>query len=98
MNLGDIYILLGLHLLTPQQLYFLLCTISYIELVIMLIIMWKKKYFIEKMDIIYLIVAIQFIAFALYKVEHVTFFFSLLYINFFLLLIFVICSQYKKEW
>jgi hypothetical protein len=98
MNIDYIYTLLGLDFWTPQQFYFVLCTISYIELVIMLIVMWKKKYFIEKIDIVYLIVAIQFIAYALYKVEHVTFLFSLLYINFFLLLIYVICSQYKKGW
>jgi hypothetical protein len=63
----------------------------------MLIIMWKKNFFIEKMDIIYLIIVIQLIAFALYKVEHVTFLSSLLYINLFLLLIYAVCSQYKKE-
>lgn len=96
MNIGNLYTLLGLHLLTPQQLYFLLCLISYIELIIMLRIMWKKKFFIEKIDIVYLIVAIQLIAYALFKVEHVTFFFSLFYINLFLLLIYLICSQYKK--
>lgn len=97
MNIGDLYISLGLYLLTPKQIYFILCTISYIELFIMLIIMWRKKYFIEKMDVIYLVVVIQLIAFSSYRVEHVTFFSSLLFINFFLLIIYVICSQYKKE-
>jgi len=86
----EIFMWLGLHLWTEQQLYWLICGISHIELIIMLIIMWKKKYFIEKIDIVYLVLAIQMIAFALFRVEHVTFFFSIFYINIFLLLIFFI--------
>lgn len=39
MNIDYIYTLLGLDFWTPQQFYFVLCTISYIELVIMLIVM-----------------------------------------------------------
>ena len=94
----EIFMALGLHLWTEQQLYWLICGISQIELFIMLIIMWRKKYFIEKVDVVYLILAIQMIAFALFKVEHVTFFFSIFYINLFLLLIFLICRQYIKTW
>jgi len=94
----EIFMWLGLHLWTEQQLYWLICGISHIELIIMLIIMWKKKYFIEKIDIVYLVLAIQMIAFALFRVEHVTFFFSIFYINLFLLLIFFICRQYIKTW
>ena len=90
----QLFMSLGLHLLTEQQLYILLCSITYVEMIIMLLIMWMKKYFIEKMDIIYLGVAIQFIAYALFKVEHVTFFFSLIYLNLFLLLIFLVVRQY----
>ena len=37
------------------------------------------------------------IAYALFKVEHITFFFSIFYINVFLLLIFLICRQYIKH-
>jgi hypothetical protein len=89
---------LGLHLWTEQQLYWLICGISQIELIILLIIMWKKKYFIEKFDVVYLVIAIQIIAHVLFRVEHITFFFSLFYVNVFLLLIFLICKQYIKTW
>jgi hypothetical protein len=94
----ELFMALGLHLWTEHQLYWLICGISHIELFIMLIIMWKKKYFIEKIDIVYLVISIQMIAYVLFKVEHVTFFFSILYMNLFLLLIFLICRQYIKTW
>jgi hypothetical protein len=93
----ELFFALGLHLLTEQQLYWLICGVCYVELIIMLIIMWKKKYFIEKIDIVYLIIAIQMLAYVLFKVEHVTFFFSIFYITLFLLLIFLICRQYTKH-
>lgn len=94
----EIFMLLGLYLWTEHQLYWLLCSISYVELFIMLLVMWKKKYFLEKIDVVYLIIVIQMIAYALFRIEHVTFFFSLFYINIFLLLIFLICRQYTKTW
>jgi len=93
----ELFMALGLHLWTEQQLYWLICGICQFELIIMLIIMWRKKFFIEKIDIVYLIAAIQMIAYALFKVEHITFFFSIFYINVFLLLIFLICRQYIKH-
>lgn len=89
---------LNLHLLTEIQLYWLICGISYIELGIMLLIMWKKKFFLEKMDVVYLVVVIQMIAYALFRVEHITFFFTIFYINIFLIIIFLICRQYIKTW
>lgn len=94
----EIFMALGLHLLTEQQLYWLICGISQFELIIMLIIMWKKKYFIEKFDIVYLMISIQMIAYALFRIEHITFFFSLFYINIFLVIIYLICKQYTKQW
>lgn len=92
----DLYALFGLNLLSPQKLYYLLSIISYFELFVMLIIMWRKKFFLEKMDVVFLIIAIQFILYAAFKVEHIDFFFCLLYINFFLFLIYQICKKYKK--
>lgn len=62
----------------------------------MLLIMWKKNFFLEKMDVVYLVVVIQMIAYTLFRVEHITFFFTLFYINIFLIIIFLICRQYKK--
>jgi len=94
----EIFMALGLHLLTEHQLYWLICGISYVELGIMLFIMWKKKFFLEKSDVVYLVIVIQMIAYALFKVEHVTFFFTIFYINIFLLLIYLICRQYMKTW
>lgn len=94
----EIFMALGLHLWTEYQLYWLICGICYVELGIMLLIMWKKEFFIEKIDIVYLIVVIQMLAFVLFRVEHVTFFFSIFYINLFLLLIYLICRQYTKKW
>lgn len=94
----EIFMALGLHLWTEYQLYWLICGVSYIELLIMLFIMWKKNFFIEIIDIVYLVIVIQMLAYVLFRVEHVTFFFSIFYINLFLLLIFLICRQYKKTW
>ena len=88
---------LGLHLLTEHQLYWLICGIGYIELFIMLLVMWKKNFFLEKIDIIYLIVVIQMIVYASFWVEHVTFFSSIFYVNVFLIIIYLICRQYKKD-
>lgn len=48
------------------------------------------------MDVVYLVVVIQMIAYTLFRVEHITFFFTLFYINIFLIIIFLICRQYKK--
>ena len=94
----EIFFMLGLHLWTEQQLYWLICIICQFELGIMLIVMWKKNFFIEFMDIILLGLAIQMLAYVLFRVEHVTFFFSIFYINLFLVMIYLICRQYKKTW
>ena len=93
-----LFMALGLYLLTEQQLYWLICGISQFELIIILIIMWKKEYFIEKYDVIYLMISIQMIAYSLFMIEHVTFFFSLFYINVFLIIIYLICKKYTKQW
>jgi hypothetical protein len=45
----EIFMALGLHLWTEQQLYWLICGISHIELIIMLIIMWKKNFLLKKL-------------------------------------------------
>ena len=87
---------LGLYLLTEQQFYWLICGICQFELIIMLIIMWRKEYFIEKSDIFYLMVSIQMVAYVLFRIEHVTFFFSIFYINIYLIVIYLICKQYAK--
>lgn len=94
---GELFYALGLHLWTMQQWFLLLCSISYIELGLMFFYLWKKDYFIEKGDGIFLMMAIPFILYVLYIVEHVKILFSLLYINCFLLAIFIICLQYKNK-
>lgn len=94
----QIFMALGLHLLTEHQLYWLLFIIGLIELFIMLIIMWKKNFFLEWLDVIYLIIVIKFIVYSLFWVEHLTFFSTIFYINVFLIIIYLICRQYKIEW
>ena len=91
---------LGLHLWTEQQLYLLLCTISYIEMTTLLVVLWKKDYFVEKLDWVYLFFSIQIIASTLFIIENVGFFCSLFYINLFLFMIFLIIRKYKykKPW
>lgn len=94
----QIFMALGLHLLTEHQLYWLLCTIGLTELFIMLIIMWIKNFFLEWSDVIYLSIVINFIVYACFWVEHLTFFSTIFYINAFLMIIYLICRLYKIEW
>lgn len=93
----ELMIALGLHLWTERQLYWLICSICQFEFLIMLLIMWRKKFFIEKLDILYFVLAIQMVAFALFRVEHITFFFSIIYINMFLYGMYRICKYYSKK-
>jgi hypothetical protein len=64
---------IDIMLFTPNNWFCLILIISYIELFIMIIVMWKKKFFIEAIDIIYLVIAILFIIYVMYKVEHIAF-------------------------
>ena len=63
----------------------------------MLLIMRRKKFFVEKSDIAYSITCIQLLAFVFFRVEHITFFFSILYINSFLFAMYHICKYYSKK-
>ncbi len=94
---GELFYALGLHLWTMQQWFLLLCSISYIESGLMLFYLWKKDYFIEIWDGLFFIIFIPCIVHVLYILEHVKVLFSLLYINLFLFVIFIICLQYKNK-
>jgi hypothetical protein len=91
----QLFIALGLHLWTERQLYWLICSVCQFDLLIMLLVMWRKNFFVEKSDISYFVVSIQMLAFVLFRVEHVTFFFSILYINLFLFAMYQICKYYS---
>lgn len=93
----QLFIALGLHLWTERQLYWLICCVCHIELIIMLKIMWRKKIFVEKSDIIYFISCIQMLAVVLFKWEHITFFFSIFYISLFLMMMYFICKYYTED-
>lgn len=94
----QLFMALGLHLHTEIQLYMFLCIIGFFELIIMLIILWLKGYFIEIWDAVILTPCLFWIVYHLFLVEHVTFFSALFYINLWLLIIYLICRLYKKTW
>ena len=93
----NLFFTLGLHLLTERQLYWLICSFCQIEFLIMLLVMLRKNFFIEKYDIIYIVMSIQMLAYVLFRVEHITFFFSILYVNLFLCFAYQICKYYSKK-
>jgi len=70
-----IFMLLGLHLLPEQKLYWLILLISYTELSIMLFCDVKKKIFLLKNEIYYfLLLLLNDLAYTAFNVEHITFF------------------------
>jgi len=93
----ELFMALGLHLWTERQLYWLICSVCQFNFLIMLLVMWRKNFFLEKYDIMYFIVSIQMLAYVFFRIEHITFFFSILYINLFLLAMYQICKYYSKK-
>jgi len=88
---------LGLELWTERQLYWLICCISQFEFLIMWKFMARNDYFLEKADIIIMVLSIQCFAYVLFRVDHITIIYSLLYINLFLFIAFLIFKHFTNK-
>jgi hypothetical protein len=83
-----LFFLLNLHLLTERQLFYLLCIITIINMLIIMSYLYYKRYFVELSDMFLLAFCIIFIAYILFLVDHVTFFATLIYLHLFLVIFF----------
>src|ERR1700743_2594880 len=59
--------------------------------------MARNDYFLEKADIIIMVLSIQCFAYVLFRVDHITIIYSLLYINLFLFIAFLIFKHFTNK-
>jgi uncharacterized membrane protein YhfC len=83
-----IFMLLGLHLYTEAKLFNIIVLISLIELLIMLIVLKKRNYFVEWHDFIGLGASLCWLSYMLFLSEHLTFFSCLFYNNLYLFMMY----------
>jgi len=90
-----LFFLLNLHLLTERQLFYLLCIITVINMLIGFSYFWYKKYFVELSDVVILFFCIVEHAYVLFLIEHITFFACLIYLHVLLLILGLVFKQYS---
>lgn len=79
-----IFMALGLHLCTEVQLFHIIVLLGFIKALIMLVVLHKRGYFVEKFDLVILTTGIYWLTYVLFLKEHLTFF-SCIFYNFFYL-------------
>ena len=90
-----LFFLLNLHLFTEKQLFYILCFVTIINMLIGAAVFKYKKYFIELYDLIILIFCIIEHAYVLFLIEHITFFACFFYLQGLLVLVGLFFRKYN---
>jgi len=88
---------LGLHLYTEVQLFHIIVFIGFIEILIMLVVLRKRGYFVEFWDFFILGTGIYWLTHVFFLKEHLTFFSCIFYNNLFLFMVYWIYWYIKYK-
>lgn len=88
---------LGLHLYTEMQLFHIIILFGCLEVIIMLVVLHKRGYFVEIWDFFILSTGMYWLSGIFFLTEHLTFFSCIFYNTFYLFMIYWIYWYIKYK-